>query len=439
MDDESPSPSLAETPAVAEPVPEADAPTPALTPRLGIATFRSLRHRNYRLYFIGQLVSLTGTWLQTTALMALAFQLTHQSRWPAWISAAQILPTFLLGAVGGSLADRWPKRRLILATQSGLLILALLLMFVAVNNPVPWQLLAVTAAAGVVQAIDVPARMAFVMDLVSREDLINAVALNSVIFNVARAVGPWVAARLLFQLGPEICFLVNALSYVAVLWALVLMDVPDVVRHHEQPRAWQALVAGFRDLTERPALLFLVLAASVVALCGWPTQALLPALAANRLGSPIEGYGDMLSATGLGALAAGLTVATFGSWERRKHFLGLGIAIVSLALIGLSEAETLPLAVGACALLGFGLILFLSTGQATVQLSTDVHNRGRLLGIWAMTLSGAVPLGNLIVGAAADHWTVPPVLLVQGLVCGGAGLGLFLLYRFWRSTPESTT
>jgi MFS family permease len=222
-----------------------------------------------------------------------------------------------------------------------------------------------------------------------------------------------------------------------VLWALALMDVPDVAVGKEHPGGFEALLAGFKDLAERPALLFLVVAAAVIALCGWPTQALLPAFASQRLGLPDVGYGSMLSATGIGALAAGLTVAAFGSWERRKHFLGVGIGVVSLSLLGLSIAETLPLAIVACALLGYGLILFLSTGQATVQLSTEAHNRGRLLGIWAMTLSGAVPLGNVIVGFAADRWAVPPVLFAQGLVCGVGGLALFLLYRAWRAPARN--
>src|SRR5262245_51657036 len=221
MPDQAPTPPATPDTVAAEPVLEADAPP--LAPRLGAATFRALRHRNYRLYFFGQLVSLTGSWMQTTALAALAFELTKQSRWPALITAAQILPTFLFGAWGGSLADRWPKRNLLLWTQGALLVLALLLAVLVLIEPVPWQLLAVTLAAGIVQAIDLPARLAFVMDMVGREDVINAVALNSVLFNCARVVGPAVGVSLLHWLGPAVCFLANALSYVAVLWALAAM------------------------------------------------------------------------------------------------------------------------------------------------------------------------------------------------------------------------
>src|ERR1700730_12584725 len=178
------------------------------------AAFRSFRHRNYRLYFFGQLVSLTGTWMQTTALMWLAFELTHQSKWPAIITAAGCIPTFLLGAWGGTLADRWPKRTLLLLTQSGLLILALVLAgLVILGAATPTELLIIALANGLVQMVDFSPRLTFVMDMVGRDDLMNAVGLNSMLFNVTRAIGPAVAGLLLVGLGPGLCFLLNALSY----------------------------------------------------------------------------------------------------------------------------------------------------------------------------------------------------------------------------------
>src|SRR5262249_41633257 len=180
------------------------------------ATFRSLRHRNYRLYFFGQMVSLVGSWMQTTALMWLAYELTRQSLWPALVPAVQVLPTFLLGAWGGALADRWPKRSLIFLTQAAFMALALVLAgLVLARAATPWQLLAVSVGWGVIQAVDLPARLAFVMDLAGREDVVNAVALNALLFNVARAVGPAVGGALLVWLGPGPCVLVNGLSYLA--------------------------------------------------------------------------------------------------------------------------------------------------------------------------------------------------------------------------------
>jgi len=414
----------------ADPVLEGEAASP---PYSGYVTFRSLRHRNYRLYFFGQMVSLIGSWMQMTALMWLAFDLTHQSKWPAAIFAGQILPTFLLGAWSGTLADRWPKRRLIMTTQSVMLVLALLLaLVVAMGQPSPWVLLAITVCTGLVQAVDLPARLAFVIDLVGRDDVMNAVALNSVLFNVARVVGPVIGVALLYWLSPAVCFLCNGLSYVAVLWALRAMNLNARQEappgHHKE----RALTAGFVHLWAHPSLLFLMLAAGITALCGWPFMSLLPAFAEHQLQLPKVGYGAMLSSTGIGALTAGLTVATFGTLARRRQFLGSGVAILSLALIGLSLAESLSAACACCALAGLGLILFFSTGQAVLQLSAEDGNRGQLMGIWAMVLSGGVPFGNLVIGPAADRFGEPTVLCWQGVVCGTAALLLVLIRLAWK-------
>src|SRR5262245_19086011 len=187
-------------------------------------TFRALRHRNYRLFFLGQMVSVVGSWVQLTALMWLAFRLTETSRWPALVAAAQQLPGFVLGAWGGALADRLPRRVLIIQTQTLLLVLALALAgltFAGVATV--WHLLAIAVASGVVNAVDLPARLAFLVEMVGKEDLVNAVALNSLMFNLARAAGPALGAWLLLHGGPAACFLLNALSYLAVLAALARM------------------------------------------------------------------------------------------------------------------------------------------------------------------------------------------------------------------------
>jgi MFS family permease len=406
------------------------------------ATFRSLRHRNYRLYFIGQMVSLIGTWMQTTVLAWLAFDLTKESKWPSFLTAAQVLPTLLLGAWAGTIADRWPKRLVLMFTQAGLAILAALLaVLVWFGRPDVWLLLAITTASGIVIAVDLPARLAFVMDLVggSRDDLMNAVALNSVLFNTARIIGPVIGVEVMFWFGPAACFGLNALSYLAVIVALGYMDVSGTARAAEGDRGLRALGQGFAMLFGRPRLLLLVIAAAVTAGCGWPFLTLLPALAADALHMPERGYGFMVSATGAGALTAALTVATLGNWDRRKLFIGGGIALVCLGLIGLSGVTDAGLRLSmasffllgagmACsALIGFGLICFFATCQSVVQLSADTANRGRIMGIWAMSWSGAMPLGNLLVGPAADLWGVATMLLALGLGLGSVALVLLLL------------
>lgn len=396
-------------------------------------TFRALRHRNYRLYFFGQLVSLIGTWVQTTALMWLAFQWTGRSEWNALIQAAQIYPTFFLGILGGSVADRWPKRSVIFCTQAILLALALLLgALVLTGWRNEWYLLAIAGAGGVTAAVDLPARLAFVVDMVGREDLVNAVALNALVFNVARLLGPFVGGQLLAWLDAGPCFLVNGLSYVAVLTALASMRLIESTLPVQQPKRG-SLGESMRYILARYGLLLLLLMAGAVALTGWPFLVLLPALAERRLGQPEVGYSIMLSGTGGGALVAALLIATYGSLERRRLFLAAGVLAVLAGLLGLADADKLLPAAAYCALLGCGMVLFLSTGQAVVQLTADDRNRARLMGVWSMILCGAQPTGSLLAGRAADLWGEAAALRGQALACSAAATAtaLALGVRAW--------
>jgi predicted MFS family arabinose efflux permease len=390
-------------------------------------TFRSLRHPNYRLYFVGQLVSLVGSWTQITTLIWLAHEQTHQARWPAFLAAVQIGPTFLLGPWGGALADRVPRRGLIVRTQFAFLACALILLALHLAGQLTvGAMLAVMFAHGVVQAIDLPARLAFVPGLVGREDLSNAVALNSLLFNVARAVGPAVAAVLLESAGAEWCFVVNALSYLAVIGALALIRVPPAADCDGLAPAEGG--GGFRVIGRRPGLRMLFVVAGLAAIGGWPLLALLPSFAETRLGrgqaaAPAD-YGTVLSAVGIGALGAALTAATVGNEVRRKVLLLGGLLAVAVALTGLTVTRSLPAAAGCCVLFGFGMILFFATGQTVVQLGTADADRGKVMGVWAMVLSAGVPLGNLVFGPAADVWGVAAVIAVQAGTIGVAAIML---------------
>jgi MFS family permease len=411
--------------------------------------FRALRHRNYRLYFFGQFVSVTGSWVQTTALMWLAYRLTRQSQWPALIATAQILPTFLLGAWGGALADRVSKRALIMATQTALLLLAVLLgILVLAGHVTPWHLLAITVAAGIVNGIDLPARLSFVMDMVGREDLVNAVALNSLLFNGARVVGPAVGGLLLTALGPGHCFLLNGLSFVAVLAALALMDVSG--RSPSPPRpGLKALLDGWEHIVRRPNLAGLVLLTGLMALFGWPFLTLLPALADQTVGEAGTGpatllagddpaaalhgeaYSRLLVGTGSGALLAAFTLAALSSRRWRRPFLAGAVAATTVGLCGLALVSGMAGVTAGCALAGFGLVLFNANSQSMVQLSTDDHNRGRVMGIWSIIICGALPLGNQLAGYAADRWGVSPVLAGQGIACLASAVAVLALLAVW--------
>ena len=415
-------------------------PARGLLAALKETTFRSLRHRNYRLYFFGQLVSFTGSWMQNAALMWLLFDRTGDLRWPSYLLVAQVGPTVLLGTWGGALADRLPKLTLILWTQTAFLVnaVALALLVAAGFDDLPAFVLALQVFNGVVQALDLPARLAFVPDLVPKEDLINAVGLNSLLFNSARAVGPAVTGGLFLvagavahrlpwhsdpvAFGAICCFTVNAVSYVAVLVALRAIRVPNPggARHPEGGSAW----AGVRYLAGRPALAGVMVCTLVVCTFGWPVLTLFPGYTRVRLGLGEESYSFLVSALGAGALVAAFVTATFGSVERRAGFLVVGAATTAAGMFGLAEADSLRAAAGCAAVVGFGLILFLSTGQSTLQLAVPDDTRGRVMALWAVTLSASAPIGHLLAGQAAGAAGVVPVLRVMAAGLAVVAVGL---------------
>ena len=409
-------------------------------PRLGLlaalrdTTFRSLRHRNYRRYFLGQIVSFIGSWMQSAALMWLLYDRTGDPRWPSWVLVAQVGPTVLLGTWGGGLADRFSRRKLIFITQSAFLCHAILLaLLIAFDLIPPTLVLVLMAASGVIQAVDLPARLAFLPDLVPKEDLINAVGLNSLLFNSARALGPAFAA-LLFLLadaalpllpeqanavtvGAVACFAINAVSFLAVLIALWGIDAPG-----QPPRAqdrdhgtWD----GFRYLRERAALGALVVLTLLLCVFGWPLITILPAYTRIQLGRSEQTFGLLVSAVGVGALAASLAVATFASPARRGTFLVCGSGVAALGLAGTALAGRPEAAALACAASGFGLVLYLSTGQSTLQLAVPPERRGRVLALWAMTLSASATIGHLLAGHAV---TLVGVRLVLISMASGAAV-----------------
>ena len=421
-----------------------DRPTPLMTPTPGPpdappglfavlrdTTFRSLKHADYRLYFTGQIVSFTGTWVQNAALMWLVFDLTRNPLWPPMLLVAQVGPTVLFGTLGGTLADRVPKRRLILTTQCLYLSNACLLtILVAAGWANPWLILVLQAFNGLVQAADLPARLAFVPDLIPKPDLINAVSLNSLLFNCARAVGPAIAGLLFVAAeanrdwfpttspvvtGAIACFSLNTISYAAVLVALSRISVPGI---GPDRAARGAPLDGIRYVIARPMLGAILLLTGGLSVFGWPVVTLFPAYTQLVLGLGVRDYTTLVSSLGAGALIGALFTATFGTEARRGLFLVGGSGLSVVGLTGLTVAPGLAEATAAAACIGFGLILFLSTGQSALQLAAGDKARGRVMALWAMTLSGSAPVGHLLAGAVAAQVGVTPVL--AGMAGGSA-------------------
>lgn len=412
--------------------------------------FRSLRHPNYRRYFLGQSVSFTGSWMQSAALMWLLYDRTGDVRWPSYLLVAQVGPTIVLGTWAGHLADRWPKRDLIARTQAAFLVNAVVLaVLVAGGWAAPLLVLALQLLNGVVQAIDLPTRLAFVPDLVPKADLINAVGLNAMLFNSGRAVGP-AATGLLFLLAAEVaphvggltavelgavgCFALNAVSFLAVLLALRRIEVPGLPANHAPAAgsAWD----GVRYLAGRRRLGGLVVLTFVLCAFAWPVLTLFPAYTRTRLGLAEESYSFLVSALGAGALVGALGCATFGTPARRGAFLVVGAGAAAAGLAGLAETTTGGVAVGWSGCVGFGLILFLSTGQSALQLAVPDDVRGRVMAVWAMTLSASAPAGHLLAGQLADAAGVAPVLRGMALGCAGVAAALAVLLSLGERRPS---
>ncbi len=389
--------------------------------------------------------------MQSAALMWLLYDQTRDLRWPSYLLVAQVGPTVLFGPWGGSLADRAPKRRIILITQSIFLGNALVLsILVGTGTLIPWIILVLQGFNGMVQAIDLPARLAFLPDLVPKEDLINAVGLNSLLFNSARAIGPAVTGLVFLgagevehllplrhnpvTLGAVCCFLLNAVSFVAVILALRSIPVTGTTlrnANREPESGWD----GLRYLVKHPRFGGLVLLTLLFCIFAWPTLTLFPGYTRERLHLAEDTYSFLVSALGGGALVAALATATFGSPPRRAAFLVLGVSVTALGIFGLALSDRLGAAAGCAAAIGFGLILFLSTGQSTLQLAVPDEVRGRVLALWAITLSASAPVGHLLAGQMAEIFGIEAVLLAMAAGTGlvAAGLAAIVARRVMRS------
>jgi MFS family permease len=378
-------------------------------------TFAALHTANYRRYFAGQAVSLVGTWMQTVAQGWLVLELTGSGTALGMVAAAQFLPLLLLAPYGGLLADRMDKRRLLLATQSALGLMALLLGVLVVTGAVQlWMVVALAFGLGISTAIDNPVRQSFAQEMVGPARVRNAVTLNSILVNVARAVGPAVAGLLIATAGTGVCFLVNAVSYVAVLAALLSMDVAELQPSPRAERARGQVREGLAYVGRTPDLLVPLIMLALVGTLTYEFQVVLPLLARAFDGGPGT-YGLLTSAMGAGAIAGGLVVAGRGRTGLRP--LTSAAAMFGTAVLVTAAAPTAMLAAAALVVVGATSIAFLSTGNTTLQLAADPRFRGRVMALWAVAFLGSTPLGAPVIGAVSEHVSPRGGLVVGGVAC----------------------
>ena len=381
------------------------------------ATFASLRHRNYRLWFAGQLVSLFGTWMQATAQGFLVFQLTRSPAYLGYVGFASGMPTWVLMLYGGVVADRVPRRTLLVITQAFMMALAFVLAALTFTGRVqPWQVAALAAGLGIANAFDAPARHAFVVDLVAREDLTNAIAMNSTMFNTATALGPAVAGVTYAAFGPAWCFTINGVSFLAVIAALLMMNLetrPDLPRAR---RAGAELQEGVQYTLSHPPVRTLIVIVGMISLFGISVGTLIPAWAVKILHGNATTNGLLQSARGVGAVGSALLIAALGGSIRRGFLLTLGIFAVPLAILAFAAVTNALGSLLVMAVVGAAMILIMNLANAMVQSQVPDALRGRVMSIYSLVFFGAMPLGALWVGAIAERIGEPRAIMVNAAV-----------------------
>ena len=392
-------------------------------------TFSAFQYRNYRLYFWGQLVSLIGTWMTSTAQGWLVYQLTGSKALLGIVAAAGTAPMLVFATWGGWAADRFPKRTVLFWTQSAMMILAFIFAGLVWSGLIrPWQIVVLGLCGGVAMAFDMPARQSFVVEIASREDLMNAISLNSAMFNSARIIGPAVAGFLMAKVGIALCFFIDGVSFLAVLAGLFLMRLPPHV-----PRAGGGPLAqsleGFRYVWNHVRVRTIFALFAIVGIFGWSYSVLMPAFARDVLHLGEQGYGFLLGASGVGALIGAFTTATFGSrFSPRKLAFG-GVWLFSAMLLIFSFNRNLIVAMLCLAGSGFGMMLFFSTSNTTVQTIVPDEMRGRVMGIWALIFGGMIPFGSLEAGALAHYVGTSATLAIGACICALAAFVTLMIVR----------
>lgn len=396
------------------------------SPKAGLNNpFLSLKHSNYRYYFFGMCVSTIGTWMQNTAQPWLAYKLTNSALLLSVVSALQYVPALLFSLFAGVLIDRLPKKKMLIITQSLLLVITFVLYLLASSGGIRyWHLLVTASLMGLVNTLDMPLRQSFVVELVGHDDLMNAIALNSLTFNVARMLGPSIAGIVMGALGVSACFLINSLSFGAVLLSLffirpILVEMP---RAEKKQSVFESIFEGLRYIRNNETLFITMLFMTVISMFALNYSVTVPVFAQQVLGLAETGYGVLMSAVGAGALLGALLVAALSKNGplRFNLFVLPAIAGIELILIGLTNRFTstaLLLAVG-----GFLFVSYLSSANANLQIHTEDRFRGRVMSIYTLIVAGTSPIGNLFTGAA-DNWFGPRMGFIA---CGVAVIALVI-------------
>jgi MFS family permease len=369
-------------------------------------TFASLQYRNYRLWFWGQMISMFGTWMQITAQGFLVYQLTHSPAYLGYVGFASGIPTWLFMMYGGVVADRMPRRNILVVTQASMMVLAFILAFLTFTGAVqPWHIVLLAFMLGIANAFDAPSRQAFVLELVKREDLTNAIALNSTLFNSATAVGPAVAGITYAIFGPAWCFMINAVSFLGVIAALLRMKLGIQPRGAKNGKSTlDELKEGIKYTLHHREIRTIIMLVAVISVFGISYATLIPAWAVKILGGDATTNGYLQSARGFGALMSALLIASLGRFQFKGKLLTLGSFMFPALLIFFSFMRWLPLSLLVLVGVGSSLILVFNLANALVQTLVIDHLRGRVMGVYSASFFGLMPIGALVMGMLAENF-----------------------------------
>ena len=380
---------------------------------------RALHHKNYRLFFGGQSISLIGTWMQQIAMSWLVYRLTGSALLLGIVSFSSQIPVFLLASIAGVYADRWNRHRMLVATQTLSMIQALILAFLTLYGTIQvWQIIALSIFIGVINAFDMPTRQSFIVQIVDKpEDLGNAIALNSFMFNGARLIGPAVAGILIGLVGEGVCFLINGLSFVGIIIALLAIRVPKRKKAAHISRLWQDLKEGYSYAFGFAPIRYILLQLGLMSFMGMSYAVLMPIFAKDILHGGPHTLGFLMAASGIGALTGSVYLAS------RQTILGLGRLIAyasfifSMGIIAFSFSNILIVSLSMMFVAGFGMIVQIASANTILQSIVEEDKRGRVMSIYTTAIIGMAPIGNLFAGALASWIGAPQALILSGLSC----------------------
>jgi MFS family permease len=408
----------------------------------GYQGWRALRHRNYRLFFAGQGTSLIGTWMMTVAQSWLVLQLTGDPLVLGVVAAVQFTPVLVLGLFGGVIADSLPKRRTLVMTQGFAMVMGLIMSALVLTNTVQvWHVMVIAFLLGCRNAIDMPTRQAFAVEMVGREDIGNAVALNSALFNGARVIGPAVAGITIGAFGVGPAFLIDSLSYLAVILALLAMREPElhtrpgIARPESVTAVFVNLREGLGYVRRTKVVLVATLVIGLVSTFGMNFTVVIPPYTQFVLQSDATGYGFLMAATGVGSILSALTIAFSG--RTTPLVIGVGAAMLGLALVAMSLTGSFPIALVCMFFAGVGGIGMAATANTVIQLNVPDHLRGRVLSVYTTVFAGSTPIGGLLSGAIASSFGAALAIGLGGAASLVTGLGAIAWLRGRTMRPAS--